>query len=68
MISQNIAERPLNITSILNNFKPFIKEVYQKNGRKILKRNRIKRINSEQKKSQKEQKLLTLKEIKPNDF
>ena len=68
MVSQNIAERPLNITSILNNFKPFIKEVYQKNGRKILKRNRIKRINSEQKKSQKEQKLLTLKEIKPNDF
>ena len=30
MISQNIAERPLNITSILNNFKSFIKEVYQK--------------------------------------
>ena len=29
-ISQNIAERPLNITSILNNFKSFIKEVYQK--------------------------------------
>ena len=30
MISQNIAERPLNITSILNNFKSFIKQVYQK--------------------------------------
>ena len=29
MISQNIAERPLNITSILNNFKSFIKQVYQ---------------------------------------
>ena len=30
MISQNKAERPLNITSILNNFKSFIKQVYQK--------------------------------------
>ena len=30
MTSQNIAESPLNITSILNNFKSFIKEVYQK--------------------------------------
>ena len=30
MISQNIAERPLNITSILNNFKSFIKQVDQK--------------------------------------
>ena len=30
MISQIIAEVPLNITSILNNFKFFIKQVYQK--------------------------------------
>ena len=30
MISQNKAERPLNITSILNNYKSFIKQVYQK--------------------------------------
>ena len=30
MISQNKAEKPLNITSILNNFKSFIKQVYQK--------------------------------------
>ena len=33
MISQNRAERPLNITSILNNFKSFIKQVYQKEWR-----------------------------------
>ena len=33
MISQNKAERPLNITSILNNFKIFIKQVYQKEWR-----------------------------------
>ena len=30
MISQNIAERPLNITCILNNHKFFIRQVYQK--------------------------------------
>ena len=42
MISQSIAESPLNITSILNNFKSFIKQVYQKNGPKIyLKRFKI---------------------------
>ena len=29
MTSQNIAESPLNITSILNTFKYFIKQVYQ---------------------------------------
>ena len=30
MVSQNIAERPLNKNSILNNLKSFIKQVYQK--------------------------------------
>ena len=30
MISQIIAEVPLNTSSILNNFKSFIKKVYQK--------------------------------------
>ena len=29
MVPQNIAESPLNITSILNNFKSFIKQIYQ---------------------------------------
>ena len=33
MISQNRTERPLNITSILNNFKSFIKHIYQKGWR-----------------------------------
>ena len=32
MAPQNIAERPLNISSILNNFKSFIKQVHQKHG------------------------------------
>ena len=30
MVPQNIVERPLNISSILNNLKSFIKQVYQK--------------------------------------
>ena len=30
MVPQNIAESPVNITSILNNFKSFIKQVHQK--------------------------------------
>ena len=34
MISRKIAGRPLNITGILNNFKSFIKQVYQKNNAK----------------------------------
>ena len=38
MISQSKAESPLNITSISNNFKSLIQQVYQKNGPKILKR------------------------------
>ena len=32
-MSQNKAERPLNKTSILDNFKSFIKQVYQKEWR-----------------------------------
>ena len=36
MTSQNKAERPLNITSILNNYKSFIKQVYQKEWREII--------------------------------
>ena len=36
MISQNQVGGPLNITSILNNFKYFIKQVYQKEWRQII--------------------------------
>ena len=41
MISQNIAERHLNTTIIITNFKSFIKEIHQENGRKTLRINRI---------------------------
>ena len=30
MVPQNIAERPLNKTSVLTNFKSFIKQLYEK--------------------------------------
>ena len=51
MIFENLAERPLNITSVPSNFKSFIKQVYQKkkNGYKILTRKTVKIITSEQK-------------------
>ena len=68
MISQNIAERSLNINSILNSFKSFIKKVYQKVWRR--------KINNKKKQnnyfragiSQKVEKVLTLKEKKPIEF
>ena len=47
IVSRKIAERPQ--TGILNNFKSFIKQAYQKKRRKILSRKRIKIITSEQK-------------------
>ena len=49
MVPQNIAERPLNITSILNNFKFFIKQVYQEHRTQNVNKIRIKIITSEQK-------------------
>ena len=68
MISQNKAERPLNITSILNNLKSFIKQVYQKewwqNINKKKEQNNYLRAGI----SQKVEKVLTLKENKQIDF
>ena len=49
MVPQNIAEKALNKTSILNNFKSFIKQVYQKHSTQILPRKRINIITSEEK-------------------
>ena len=68
MISQNKAERPLNITSILNNLKSFIKQVYQKewwqNINKKKEQNNYLRAGI----SQNVEKVLTLKENKQIDF
>ena len=48
MISQSIAESPLNITIILNNFKSFIKQVYKKKSTQNIKK-RFKIITHEEK-------------------
>ena len=68
MISQIIAEVELNISSILNNFKSLLKKYIKKNGRKILKRKRIKIITSEEKESKKSNNYLDLKKKKTIDF
>ena len=62
MISQNIAERPLNITSILNNFKSFIKQVYQKEWRQNINKKKEQNNYFLARRSQKVEKVLTPKE------
>ena len=68
MISQNIAETLLNITSMLNRLKSFIKKVYQKEwGRNVNKKeeqNNCFRTGI----SQKVEKVLALKEKKRIDL
>ena len=49
MIFQIVAEVQLNISSILNNLKFLLKKYVKKNGRKMLKREMIKIVTSEQK-------------------
>ena len=68
MISQNIAERLLNITSILNNFKSFIKIVYQKEWRKNINKKKEKNNCFRTGISQKVEKVLRLKEKKRIDL
>ena len=67
MTSDFRAKVPLNISSILKNFKSFIKKYIKKNAGKILARKRIKIITSEQKEAKKQQ-LLRLKVTKKIDF
>ena len=66
MISQNRAERPLNITSILNNFKSFIKQVYQKEWRQNINKKKEQNNYFRAGISQKVEK--TLKDKKQTDF
>ena len=68
MIFQNIAERPLNITSILNNFKSFIKQVYQKEWKQNIKKKKEQNNYFRAGISQKVEKVLTLKEKKQIDI
>ena len=61
MISQNIAGRLRNITSILNNFKSFIKQVYQKEWRQNINKKKEQNNYFLARRSQKVEKVLTLK-------
>ena len=68
MISQNIAERPLNITSILNNFESFIKQVDQKKWTQNINKKKDQNNYFRAEISQKKEELLTLKVKKKIDF
>ena len=66
MISRNVGERPLNITSIISNFKSFIKQVYQKEWTQNINKKKYQNNYFRAEASQKEEKLLTIKEKKTN--
>ena len=68
MISQNQVGGPLNITSILNNFKSFIKQVYQKEWRQNINKKKDQNNYFRAEIRPKEEKLLTLKEKEEIDF
>ena len=69
MISKNIAERPLNVTSVPNIFKSFIKEVYEKEWTQNIKKKKNLQINYFRAEiGQKEQQLLRRKVKKRMDF
>ena len=63
MISQNIAEKPLNRTSILNNFKSFTKLLCQKEWTQNINKKKNQNNYLRAVISQTEEKLKTLKEI-----
>ena len=62
MTSQNKAERPLNITSILNNYKSFVKQVYQKEWRENINKKKEQNNYFRARIRQNAEKVLTLKE------
>ena len=68
MLPQKIAESPLNITSILENFKSFIKQLFQKeqtqNSQKKKDQNNYYRAEI----SKKEQQILRIKVKRKIDF
>ena len=68
MISQNQVGGPLNITSILNNFKSFIKQVYQKQWTQNINKKKDQNNYFRAEISQKEEQLFRLKVKKTIDF
>ena len=68
MVHLNIAERPLDKTSILTNFKSFIKQVYQKHQMQNIHKKKDQNNYFRAERSQKEEQLLTLKVKDKIDF
>ena len=68
MVPKNIAERLRNITSILNNFKSFIEQVYQKHRTQNINKKKGQKNYFRAEISQKEEQLLRLKVKKKTDF
>ena len=67
-MSQNKPERPPNITRNLDNFKSFIKEVYQKEWRQNINKKKEQNNYFRAGISQKVENVLTLKEKRYNNF
>ena len=68
MMAEIIVERPLNKTSFLNNFKSFIKQVYQKQRTQNIKKKKDQNNYFRAEVNQKEEQLLGLKVKKKTDF
>ena len=68
MVSQKIEWRPLNKTSVLNDFKSFIKQVYQKQQTQNFNKKKDQNNYFRAEVSQKEEQLLGLKIKKKIDF
>ena len=68
MMAEIIVERPLNKTSFLNNFKSFIKQVYQKQRTQNIKKKKDQNNYFRAELNQKEEQLLGLKVKKKTNF
>ena len=68
MMAEIIVERPLNKTSFLNNFKSFIKQVYQKQRTQNINKKKDQNNYFRAEVNQKEEQLLGLKVKKKTDF
>ena len=68
MVPQIIVEKPVNISSILINFKSFIKEVYQEHGTQTINKKKYQNNYFRAEISQKEEKIFRVKVKKKIDF
>ena len=68
MVPQNIAETPLNISSIVSNFSSFIRQLYQKHQTQNIKKKKDQNNYFRAEIIQKEEQLLRLKVKKKIDF